>query len=141
MKNKKYLTNPPKTWMIIFWCLSCLSMCYILHFMTHNLWATSLFLIFIIIFTALYIFWYWNYPILEEKYLIIKNILFHARTYNYCDIERIDLVCINSKGYVIAIKLNGKHFRKSTYITCVATEQLNDLCVELTQKGLTVKRK
>ena len=141
--NKKYYTDPPKIWSIVLWCIVCLfaGLCVFMTPAKEGLEAIKwLYLIIIIGFDLMYIRWYWNYPIISSMSLEIKNLLFLSRTYRYCDIEHIDLICINSRGTVLAVKLKNKHFRKSVYISCVAVEQLDSLSVELSEKGVLVHR-
>jgi hypothetical protein len=141
--DKKYYTDPPKIWAIALWLLFC-SVAVLWVFTAPGKAGREpikwLYIVFLGCFCLMYVRWYWNYPIVGRDSLIIKNLLFSSKIYRYEDIEYLEMVCNNSKGTGLAVKLKNKRFRKSVFITCVAIEQLDELYLELNQKGVIVKR-
>ena len=139
--DKKYYTDPPSIWSIIFWCLF-YAFCCTTVFMAPAIEGREnikwLYIVFLVCFSLLYVRSYWNYPIIGHDFLEIKNLLFSSKLYDFRDIERVELIRANVYGTGLAIKLKNRHFRKSCYISCVAHKQLDDLYYELTQKGLEV---
>ena len=140
--DKKYYTDPPKIWSIVFWAIF-FSLCCVWVFSAPGTGPQIIkwfYPVCLVCFCLMYIRCYWNYPIVGRDSLIIKNLLFSSKIYRYEDIEYLEMVCINSKGNALVVKLKNKRFRKSVFITCVAIEQLDDLYLELNQKGVIVKR-
>ena len=81
MMENKYLTNPPKVWMIMTWVIFCLVVGINIIAIPSELsvWYDLIYFIFMGLFGSLWINVYWNYPILKDDYIEIKNLLFPSR--------------------------------------------------------------
>ena len=141
MRNKQYLTDPPKMWMIIFWCFFALFMAMLVYGATGEDWSASgLYLMALGVFYALYARVYWNYPILHDEYLVIQNLLFLSQKFRYNDMEHITITNAG-RGNLLIIKLRGKRFSRHITISCVHNKDLDNLAVDLQQKGVNTIRK
>lgn len=141
MSDKKYFTDPPKMWMIIFWCCFELLIALIVYGAAGKDWeAFILYIITIGVFDALYARIYWNYPILTEYYLVIQNILHCSNKFKYNDIESATIINAG-RGNLLIVKLKHKRFSRHIVISCVHDNDLDKLSVELQQKGVNTIRK
>ena len=141
MTNKNYLTDPPKIWMIIFWCSFAVLIAFLVYGATERNWlAFVLDLMSSGVFYVLYARMYWNYPILQEDYLVIQNILLCSSKFRYSDIEHATIT--NAvRGNLLSIKLRHKRFARHITISCVHDNNLDQLAVDLQQKGVNTIRK
>lgn len=141
MRNTQYLTDPPKRWMIIFWCGFALFIAILVFCATGKDWgAFGLDIIASGGFGALYIRIYWNYPILLKDYLVIQNILHCSNKFRYNDIESATVINAG-RGNLLIIKLKQKLFSRHIIISCVHDKDLDKLSADLLQKGVNTIRK
>ena len=141
MKNKTYFTDPPKIWMIIFWCFFALLIAILVYGATgKNFSAFGLDIIASGIFGVVYARIYWNYPILQDDILVIQNLCLFSSKFRYDEIE--DITIINAgRGNLLIIKLKHKHFSRHIIISCVHDNDLDRLDADLQQKGVNTIRK
>ena len=96
--------------------------------------------VYLLIFDLLLIYTYWNYPILHEDNFEIKNIVLFSFNYKYEDIKQIDIVN-SAKGPIIIIKLKDRHLSRRFCIDAVDNKDLDNLAIDLQQKGVNTIRK
>lgn len=141
MRNKQYFTDPPKSWMIFFWCLFALVVAVLVYSATGRNWnACGLFIIAIALFYGFYVNIYWNYPILHEEYLAIQNVIFCSRIFKYEDIEHVTITN-TGRGNLFIIKLRNKRFSRHFIISCVNDNDLDKLSADLRLNGVDTIRK
>ena len=95
---------------------------------------------FLLLFDLLLIYTYWNYPILHENNIEIKNLILFSCEYKYEDIKQIEIVN-SAKGPIIIIKLKDRHLSRRFCIDAVDNKDLDNLAIELQQKGVYTIRK
>lgn len=141
MRNKQYLTDPPKSWMIFFWCFFALLIAVLVYGATGRNWyAGGLCIIAIALFYGFYVNIYWNYPILHEKYLVIQNVIFCSRIFKYEDIEHV-IITNAGRGNLLIIKLRNKRFSRHFTISCVNDNDLDKLSADLQLNSVDTIRK
>ena len=141
MSNKKYFTDPPKVWMIIFWCCFALFIAVLVYGATgKDLSALGLDILASAIFGVVYARIYWNYPILQDDILLIQNLFLCSSKFRYDVIEYATIINAG-RGNILIIKLKHKHFSRHIIISCVHDNDLDKLSAELQQKGVHTIRK
>ncbi len=141
MSDKKYLTDPPKVGIIIFWCCFALFIAILVYGATgKDFCAFSLDLIASGIFGVFYAKIYWNYPIIQEDILVIQNLLLCSSKFRYDDIEHVTIINAG-RGNLLIVKLKHKHFSRHIIISCVHDNDLDKLSADLQQKGVNTIRK
>lgn len=142
MTHCNFNTHHPNKYIVGLWCAVCLLLGAGIYSAT-NIWGGISFWGLTGTLGVCWIHSRWNYPVLHDEFIEIKNIVFlnYSKKYKYEDIEHIEIPFVPYHNPCLAIKLKGRRFRRLHDINCVDFDTLDTLIGVLQQKGVSAMRK